>query len=64
MKTNVKSAILLGQVELQEKHLKKIKSDFKNPLYKSNVDYKKGLVNYKQGDASTLIMEQNKYANK
>jgi hypothetical protein len=32
MKTNVKSAILLGQEELQEKHLKKIKSDFKNPL--------------------------------
>ena len=29
---NVKSAILLGQEELQEKHLKKAKSDIKNPL--------------------------------
>jgi DNA-binding transcriptional MerR regulator len=31
MKTNVRSAISLGQEELQEKHLKKTKFDFKNP---------------------------------
>jgi hypothetical protein len=29
MKKNVKSAIVLGQEELQEKHIKKKKSDFK-----------------------------------
>jgi hypothetical protein len=32
MKKNVKSAIFLGQEEMQEKHIRKKKSDFKNPL--------------------------------